>query len=99
MATAPPDTDTIVLPEEKTDNALDQPWHVVVFNDPVNLMGYVTMILRRVFGYSDEVASRMMMDVHHKGQCIVWTGQREKAEYYVQQLHAAQLLASMKKAG
>jgi ATP-dependent Clp protease adaptor protein ClpS len=100
MATAPPsETDTVVLPKEEIDESLDQPWHVVVHNDPVNLMGYVTMILQRIFGYPEGTAHRMMLDVHHKGKCIVWTGEREKAEHYVQQLQSAQLLATMKKAG
>lgn len=91
------ETTPVIQEEESTD--LDQPWHVVVFNDPVNLMSYVTMVIRRIFGYSREKAEQMMMDVHQKGQCIVWTGEREKAELYVKQLQEHQLLSSMKKAG
>ncbi|RYD35648.1 MAG: ATP-dependent Clp protease adapter ClpS [Verrucomicrobiaceae bacterium] len=86
-----------VLPEEDTD--LDQPWHVIIFNDPVNLMSYVTMVIRRIFSYSKEKAEMMMLDVHQKGQCIVWTGGKERAELYVRQLQEHQLLCSMKKAG
>jgi ATP-dependent Clp protease adaptor protein ClpS len=100
MATSPPsETDTVVLPQEEIDESLDQPWHVIVHDDPVNLMGYVTMMLQRIFGYPEQTAQRMMLDIHHKGKCNVWTGEREKAEYYVQQLQSAQLLATMKKAG
>ena len=96
-----PGTDTEVLPSlaEEEDCELDQPWHVVVFNDPVNLMSYVTMVIRRIFGYSRVKAEAMMLDVHQKGQCIVWTGGREPAELYVKQLQEHQLLTSMKKAG
>jgi ATP-dependent Clp protease adaptor protein ClpS len=96
-----PDTDTELLPaiEEEESSDLNQPWHVVVFNDPVNLMSYVTMVICRIFGYSREKAQQMMLDVHQKGQCIVWTGGREPAELYVKQLQEHQLLCSMKKAG
>lgn len=94
-----PDTEVVpeVLPDEDTD--LDQPWHVIIFNDPVNLMSYVTMVIRRIFGYSKDQAERMMLDVHQKGKCIVWTGGKERAELYVRQLQEHQLLSSMKKAG
>jgi len=100
-ATAPPDTDTetVIIPDEDVDELLDQPWHVVIYDDPVNLMSYVTMIIRRVFGYPENTAERMMLEVHTKGKSIVWTGDREKAELYVQQLQSYQLLAAMKKAG
>lgn len=102
---ASPDTGTETLPDIDVDtdteesSDLDQPWHVLIFNDPVNLMSYVTLIIRRVFGYPRETAERMMLDVHHKGQCVVWTGPREQAELYVQQLQGYQLLSAMKKAG
>ncbi len=97
LATDSPDT--IVVPEEEIDESLDQPWHVIVYDDPVNLMNYVTLILRRVFGYPAETAERMMMEVHTRGKSVVWTGPAERAEHYVQLLHASQLLAAMKKAG
>ncbi len=100
-ATAPPETDTetVILPEEEIDESLDQPWHVVVYDDPVNLMSYVTMVIQRIFGYPAGTAERMMMEVHQKGKSVVWTGGRERAEHYVQQLQSYQLLAAMKKAG
>ncbi len=88
---------TQVITETDTDAELDQPWSVVVYDDPVNLMGFVTMILRRIFGYSEEKATALMLEVHQAGKSVVWTGNREKAEFYVQQLQSHQLLAAMKK--
>jgi ATP-dependent Clp protease adaptor protein ClpS len=98
---APPETETeiTIIPDEEVDESLDQPWHVVIYDDPVNLMDYVTMVIRRVFGYPEDTAARMMLEVHTRGKSIVWTGDREKAELYVQQLQSYQLLAAMKKAG
>ena len=75
----------------------DEPWNVVVLNDPVNLQSYVTMVFKRVFGYPESRAKALMMEVHHQGRSIVWTGGREKAEFYVQQLHAWQLQTTMEK--
>jgi len=77
---------------------LDVPWNVVVHNDPVNLMSYVTLIFRRVFGYSRERAGQHMMEVHQKGRSIVWTGHREQAELFVQQLQSHLLLATLEAA-
>ena len=90
------DTTTVLETQEQVDH--DVPWHVVVFNDPVNLMGFVTLVLRRIFGYSEEEATRLMLEVHHLGRSVVWTGAREKAEHYVQELQSYQLLAAMRKA-
>jgi ATP-dependent Clp protease adaptor protein ClpS len=92
------DTGTTTVFETQSEADLDVPWHVVVFNDPVNLMGFVTLVLRRIFGYSEEEATRLMLEVHHLGQSIVWTGAREKAEHYVQELQSYQLLAALRKA-
>ena len=77
---------------------LDSGWQVVVHNDPVNLMNYVTLIFQRVFGFNRSRAEKHMMEVHKKGRSIVWTGDREKAELYVQQLHSHLLLATLEKA-
>ena len=90
-------TDT--LAETSTTTALDQPWNVVVLDDPVNLMGYVTWVLMKVFGYDEAKAAILMMEVHQRGRSIVWTGGREKAELYAQQLQAHQLKALIQKAG
>lgn len=77
------------------DESLDQPWNVVVHNDPVNLMSYVSLVFRKVLGFGPEKAEEHMLEVHHKGRSIVWSGGREKAEFYVQQLHAHLLLATI----
>ncbi len=93
-------TVTTPVKDPKTDTkaAKDLPWKVIVYNDPVNLMNFVTYAFRKVFGYPEERAYGLMMEVHTKGKSIVWTGPREKAEFYVQQLQGFQLLAAMKRA-
>ncbi len=85
-------------PETEEKTALDLPWNVVVHNDPVNLISYVTMVFKRVFGYTTERANRHTLEVHHKGRSVLWTGSREKAEFYVQQLHSYLLLATLERA-
>jgi len=85
--------------ETQSEEELDLPWQVVVHNDPVNLMSYVTMVFQRVFGYPRERAERHMLEVHHNGRSILWSGMRERAELYVQQLHGYLLLATLEKAG
>ena len=72
-------------------------WNVIVYDDPVNLMSFVTLVLKRVFGYPQEKAEALMLEVHRNGLSVVWSGEREKAELYVQQLQSHQLLAAMKK--
>jgi ATP-dependent Clp protease adaptor protein ClpS len=84
--------------ETRAEESLDLAWHVVVHNDPVNLMSYVTMVFQRVFGYPREKAERHMLEVHQKGRSILWSGMRERAELYVQQLHGYLLLATIEKA-
>jgi len=86
------------LVQDKTDVSLGLPWSVVVHNDPVNLMSYVTMVFQKVFGYSRPRAERHMLEVHHNGRSILWTGSREKAELFVQQLQGYLLLATLEKA-
>ena len=88
---------TQIVTESDTDVDPDLPWNVVVYDDPVNLMGFVTMVLRRVFGYTEAKATELMLEVHNAGKSVVWSGNREKAELYVQQLQSFQLLAAMKK--
>jgi ATP-dependent Clp protease adaptor protein ClpS len=85
--------------ETKVETLLGTPWNVVVHDDPVNLMSYVTMVFQRVFGFSKEKAQHHMLEVHYKGRSIVWTGAREQAEFYVQQLHGYLLLATLERAG
>jgi ATP-dependent Clp protease adaptor protein ClpS len=74
---------------------LDRPWVVLVWNDPINLMSYVTFVLQKLFGYSKEKATTLMLDVHHKGRAVVSSGAREKAELDVFRLHEHGLWATM----
>jgi ATP-dependent Clp protease adaptor protein ClpS len=90
-------SETIYETELEAAEAVDVPWNVVVHNDPVNLMSYVTMVFERVFGYSRQRAEKHMMEVHQLGRSIVWTGLREPAESYVEQLHGYLLLATVEK--
>lgn len=82
----------------KTVTQTATPWAVVIFDDPVNLMAYVTLVLKRVFGYDKAKAELLMLEVHNAGRSIVWLGEKEKAELYVQQLHSHQLKATIQKA-
>jgi len=86
-----------LIEETETEEAIDLPWQVVVHNDPVNLMTYVTMVFQKVFGYPREKAERHMLEVHQKGRSILWSGMRERAEFYVQQLHGYLLLATIER--
>lgn len=89
------DTDTLTRSEESV--SLDRPWNVVVHDDPVNLMLYVSYVLMKIFGYDQKKATVLMMQVHNAGRSIVWTGDREKAELYVQQLQIHQLKTTLEK--
>jgi ATP-dependent Clp protease adaptor protein ClpS len=82
-------------PQTGDDVAPDFPWIVIVWNDPVNLMTYVVMVFQKLFGYSREKATELMLDVHHKGRAVVSNGTREKAEFDVARLHAHGLWATM----
>ena len=84
-----PDIDNIVEP--------DLPWVVIVWNDPINLMSYVTWVFQKLFGYSLEKATELMLDVHHKGRAVVANGPREKCELDVFRLHEHGLWATMQK--
>jgi ATP-dependent Clp protease adaptor protein ClpS len=92
MSTAPVEVD-----RPAGDEALetDVPWIVIVWNDPVNLMTYVTWVFQKLFGYSLEKATSLMLDVHHKGRAVVSNGTREKAELDVFRLHEYRLWATM----
>jgi ATP-dependent Clp protease adaptor protein ClpS len=100
-ATPPGSTET----EERTGTDLsetpagDVPWLVIVWNDPVNLMSYVTYVFQKLFGYSLEKATRLMLDVHEKGRAVVSSGVRERAELDVARLHRHGLWATMEQAG
>ena len=82
-------------PEQEESREVDRPWVVIVWNDPVNLMTYVTYVFQKLFGYDREKAEKLMLQVHHEGKAAVSTGTREKAESDVSRLHAAGLWATM----
>lgn len=90
--------DVLVEEETKTEESLDVPWNVVVHNDPINLMEYVTKVFMKVLGFPRQKAEVHMLEVHEKGRSIVWSGVRERAEFYVQQFHSFLLLATIEKA-
>jgi ATP-dependent Clp protease adaptor protein ClpS len=82
-------------PVESDDPEYDRPWVVIVWNDPINLMSYVAMVFRKLFGYTEAHATRLMLQVHYEGKAAVSTGNREKAELDVARLHAYGLWATM----
>ena len=88
---------TIEAPVEETVVGPSTPWLVIVWNDPVNLQNYVVMVLQKLFGYSLEKATRLMLEVHNEGKSVVSHGTREKAEIDVARLHAAGLWATMER--
>ena len=92
LSTAPTELD-----RPRGDESLDRdrPWLVIVWNDPINLMSYVTFVLQKLFGYSRAKAEKMMLDVHHKGRATVSSGSQEKAELDVSRLHEHGLWATM----
>ncbi len=85
------------VPDTESRSDLDLPWTVIVHDDPINLMSYVTMVFMRVFRYPRERAEQLMLEVHNSGRSLVWTGEREQAEHYTHQLHAYQLLATLER--
>src|SRR5512144_265891 len=91
-ASAPVEID---LPESGTDVRPARPWVTIVWNDPVNLMSYVTYVFQKLFGYSREKATKLMLDVHCKGRAVVSNGTREQMENDVARLHAAGLWATL----
>jgi ATP-dependent Clp protease adaptor protein ClpS len=91
-STAPAEVDQ---PDVGEVTATDVPWIVLVWNDPINLMSYVTFVFQKLFGYSLEQATALMLDVHQKGRAVVASGSREKCELDVFRLHEHGLWATM----
>lgn len=81
--------------EEQVD--LDLPWDVIVWDDPVNLMSYVVFVFRRVFGFPESVARKLMLEVHESGSALVASEPREEAQRYVKELHSYGLHATMQR--
>ena len=84
-------------PSFDEDREQDRPWVVIVWNDPVNLMTYVTYVFQKLFGYSKAKATELMLQVHNEGKAVVTSGPRDKMEHDVQRLHAAGLWATMQR--
>jgi len=75
------------------------PWQLVVWDDPVNLMSYVTRVFRTYFGFTEEHATRLMLAVHHDGHAVVASGPRETMEAHAHAMHDYGLWATVRKAG
>lgn len=86
-----------IIEQTEVETELAQVWKVIVLNDPVNLMNYVVMVFRKVFGYGEQKAIKHMQEVHELGKSILWAGEREQAESYVFQLQKWRLQAVLEK--
>jgi len=88
---------TATTPSARTEGelALQGLWRVVVLNDPVNLMSYVVMVFKKIFGFDEPTARRHMLEVHEQGRSVVWIGLREKAEAYAFSLQEWHLTATL----
>jgi ATP-dependent Clp protease adaptor protein ClpS len=95
-ATEAPGVVELERPAEDEEERHDRPWIVVVWNDPINLMSYVTLVFQKLFGYSLAKATELMLQVHQEGKAIVSSGTREKAEHDVARLHAHGLWATLR---
>ena len=96
MSTAPVETERPQAGlEEEVSFRLDKPWVTIVWNDPVNLMSYVTWVFRQYFGYPEEKATELMLDVHQKGRAVVSNGTREEMERDVEAMHGFGLWATL----
>ena len=92
VATAPAEVDQ---PETEVAEKVERPWITLVWNDPVNLMTYVTYVFQEYFGYSREKATELMLQVHHDGRSVVSNGSREEMERDVVAMHGYGLWATM----
>ena len=88
---------TVDRPDQDAVTAPQHPWVVIVWNDPINLMSYVVFVFQKLFGYPREHATKLMLDVHHKGKAVVASGSRERCEFDVSRLHAHGLWATMQR--
>jgi ATP-dependent Clp protease adaptor protein ClpS len=93
VSVAPAEVD---LPWSADESVPDKPWVTIVWNDPVNLMSYVTYVFEHVFGYPRPKAEKLMLDVHHKGKAVVDSGTREAMERNVEVLHGYGLWATVR---
>jgi len=91
-------TQTIESTEIREETVLDSAWITLVWNDPVNLMSYVSYVFRSYFGFSREEADKRMLQVHNDGRAVVATGAREEMERHVEAMHDFGLWATVQKA-
>ena len=96
QATQAPGVVELEQPADREHEEHDRPWIVVVWNDPINLMSYVTLVFQKHFGYSLAKATELMLQVHQEGKAVVSSGTREKAEHDVARLHAHGLWATLR---
>jgi ATP-dependent Clp protease adaptor protein ClpS len=82
-------------PETDEEIETERPWVTIVWNDPINLMSYVTYVFQQYFGYAKEKAEKLMLDVHHRGRAVVSNGSREEMERDVQAMHGYGLWATL----
>lgn len=95
-AASPVEVEPTLTPDEIT--VLSRPWVTIVWNDPVNLMSYVTFVFQQYFGYDRTKAEKLMLEVHHDGRSTVSTGSREEMERDVRAMHEYGLWATMERA-
>ena len=87
----------VEVPRSADNPVSDKPWVTIVWNDPVNLMSYVTYVFSKYFGYEKKKAEKLMLEVHHDGKSVVSAGSREEMERDVQAMHEYGLWATMQK--
>ncbi len=100
MTASPPPTplvDPVISPSPVEDVTGDVPWQTVVWNDPVNLMSYVTFVFQQYFGYSRARAQELMLEVHNDGRSVVSSGSREEMERDVRAMHDYGLWATLER--
>ena len=100
MTAAPPPlpmVDPVIVPSPTEDVTGDVPWQAIVWNDPVNLMSYVTYVFQTYFGYDTSKAEKLMLDVHEKGRAVVSNGSREEMERDTEAMHEYGLWATFRK--
>jgi ATP-dependent Clp protease adaptor protein ClpS len=93
--TIAPERDATEQVDAQAGTDPDRPWITIVWNDPINLMSYVTHVFMTVFGYPKIKAEKLMMDVHKRGKAVVSSGTRERMELDVNTLHGYGLWATM----
>jgi ATP-dependent Clp protease adaptor protein ClpS len=96
VSVAPAEVERPEVDEEVDEDVeIERPWITIVWNDPINLMSYVTYVFQQYFGYAKEKAEKLMLDVHHRGKAVVSNGSREEMERDVQAMHGYGLWATL----